>query len=126
MDKDLIKQLDDAHRKNYEFSLLATKDIWQNVTEKYLKNTKYNERTFDELLSCVADDYGVYKEQIVERIASTKEMQQVLDKLKQAHNERRKAIMKAKDFVKTVNYPKVIKFFKLNSVWTWIRERNKS
>jgi len=122
MDKDLIKQLDEAHKKSYEF---ATTDIWKYIREKYLHNPLYRERKFDDIINCVADDFGVYPKYVRERIADTKELRKNLANLERAHNEMRKASLAVKELIKTGHYPKIIRFLKLTSLWTWIKERDK-
>ena len=124
IDKDLIKRMDEAHDKYYAFGQMNGAELWKYMSDNYFNVQKYEVWKFDEIVTKVSDDFEVYPKDIREKLCPTKEFRDSVNSLEKAHNRKRKAVLNAMEWVKTADYPYLIKKLKLTRLWTWFKERN--
>jgi len=113
-------------KKDSIFTLQESKDIWDYTNEKYLKKEKYpTDMTFTDMLNKISKDLGLTTKQVRVALSQPEGVKELIVEFERTMNRRAKAVKKAKYWVKTADYPRVIKFLKLNHVWTFIKKSDK-
>lgn len=95
-------------KKDSKFSPQDVRDIWGYAKKEYLDK----ESSFRDMLSGVSKDLGLSAEQVLRAIEKPKGARVISDEMYRTQNRRTDAVNRAKQFVKSGNDPKIIKFFK--------------
>jgi uncharacterized protein (DUF2126 family) len=109
-----------AYKTDLKFTAKETEDIWIYAHKEYMDKTKYKSQKFDDMIKGVAQDLGLTAKQV--RAAFNNIGKKEIKELERIHNELVKNHNNAIRWVRTADYPKIIRFLKLTTVWTWIKK----
>ena len=96
------------NKTDSKFSPQDVKDIWKYTKENYIDQGK----DFHETLSGVATDLGLKPSQIANALSAPKGARAITDEMFKSQRRRIQAVNDAKEWVKTANTPKMLKFLK--------------
>ncbi len=95
-------------KKDDKFTPEEVKDIWNYAKKEYLDK----DVTYGDMLSGVSKDLGLSTKQVREAISQPKGARVLTDEMYRKQNKRTMAVNAAKEWVKTTNTPRIIRFFK--------------
>jgi hypothetical protein len=116
----MIKQFVD--KQDSKFTVQEIKDIWDYANKKYLIKA---DMTFNDMLNGMSKDLGLTSKQIRDALSQLEGTKEIIDEFERKLNQKAQAVKNAKDWIKTANYPMIIKFLKLTTLWTWIKKWDK-
>lgn len=95
-------------KKDSSFTPDDVKEIWNYAKENYLDK----ESSFDDMIHGVAMDLGLSPNQVRSALSQPKGARVITDEMYAKQNRRSTAVRNAKEWIKTANTPKLIKFAK--------------
>ena len=106
-----------ADKKDYSFSPKQRTQVWQYAKDNYIDKGK----SFKDTIYGLSKDLGLTAEQVRRIIAEPKRLREVTDESYKLQNQRRQAILKAKNYIETANTPQYLRIIKSipNATFGW-------
>lgn len=116
-----------AYKVGLKFTPQESKEIMDYFHENYFGNTVYENRKFEDSIKDIADDLGLTSKQVRAALStSDRKVKKAFKKLERLHNKKSKLHYEAIHWVLTHDYPKIIRFLKLTSFWTWFLKQKRN
>ena len=118
-------------KEDYKFTPQETADIFNYLNKEYLENVRFKKVKFNDIMQAVGEDLGLTSKQVRVAISQPdkrkfRQLTRLWDEKVRIHYERVKHNNNTIRWVKTKDYPKIIRFLYLTNLWTWFLKQRKT